>query len=373
MMKKTVFGAIALLTSFFIFLQIGDKFKNPIISDYTIHDASFIRWDDKLYLFTSCLAARDTSLKIKYNTVHIFEITDLQNWKYYKRAIGNQDDDKLCDSALNGCGIKYAMWAPDIIKYQGKLLLFVALHNSFDNSKIAVFESDSINKDFRFKNIVVSNIKQDGDAYFKSREIIDPYPFIYNDSLYLTFGSFARNGNGKFDEKRRGIGTYIVPLEYGNNIKMKAKPVFLTDYYEGVNILQRNDKFILFGTNGAWTNHTYKIEYATSNNLYGPYKNHEGKYISDTTNVNLGKSILYTNNPSSTFNGFGCMSHPIIDKDGRYWVLVHGHDLQQKPITQKNSKRERYIFLIELLWDENDNPYFDIDAILNNNIKKPNL
>ena len=37
----------------------------------------------------------------------------------------------------------------------------------------------------------------------------------------------------------------------------------------------------------------------------------------------------------------------------------------------KTPQMERYTFLSELLWDKDRNPYFDMDAIQNNRIMKP--
>jgi hypothetical protein len=71
------------------------------------------------------------------------------------------------------------------------------------------------------------------------------------------------------------------------------------------------------------------------------------------------------------FNGFGCPSYPVIDKKGRYWMMVHGHAPEYPAILADNPQKERYTFLLELLWDKNGNPYFDMDALQNDRIQKP--
>lgn len=63
----------------------------------------------------------------------------------------------------------------------------------------------------------------------------------------------------------------------------------------------------------------------------------------------------------------------VIDKDGRYFVLMNGHDIERPPIVGKSSKKERYSFLLELHWDKNGNPYFNLGEIENNRIRKPNI
>lgn len=343
--------------------------QNPVISDYTVHDVSLIRYKNAFYAFASCVVHRDKMKKLNYVSVQIFKSTNLVDWEYYKQA--TFDDYKNELYASDEAQKKYQIWAPDIIRYKDKLLLFVAFRHTFDDSLIAVFESDDISHDFVFKNVVVSNNKRDARAFFPTREIIDPYPFVYKNKLFLVFGSFSRNDKGKMWGNRKGIGTYIVPLVYGDEISMKGEPVFISDYYEGVNIQRHGNYFFLFGTNGVLSNHTYKIDYAKSKNIMGPYKNANRKQINDTVNINLGTPILYTRNAKSQFNGFGCLSNMITDNDGRTFVLVHGHDLNKKPIQMKTPQSERYAFLLEILWDKYGNPYFDMDAIQNNGIKKP--
>jgi beta-xylosidase len=210
----------------------------------------------------------------------------------------------------------------------------------------------------------VSTDKNDDNAYVSSEELIDPYPIIDNNNLYLVYGSFARDRFGKMNESRKKIGVYITQLKYNKKWTTKGKPKFITDYYEGVCIVQRNGRYYLFGTNGAWRTNTYQISYAISKNLTGIYYNNQGQPINDTVNYNSGKIILSTPDSKQRFNGFGCMTTPIIDKQGKYWVMLNGHDLNLQPIMETSPEQERYTFLTQLLWDDEDNPYFKNNTII---------
>lgn len=363
------------------------SFVNPVFGAYKSHDLSLLRGrDGYVYAFGTCNVARDKNEHLVYYGVNIFRSKDLVNWQFYKRShqnesVGNLDFSKKYPSAWKqGCFFlkqgdsiaRYPLWAPDVVEYKGKYLMFIALRKSFDDSKIAVFETDDLSHDFVYKRVVISTSKEDGASYVASRETIDPFPIIDNGNLYLLYGSFARDVNGKQNKARKGIGVFIVQLD-SKTYAMKGQPTFLTDYYEGCSIQKRNGKYYLFGTNGAWTNHTYQISYAVSDRLRGPYRNTDGTSIADTAQVHLGKVILQTPSSSMRYNGFGCMSAPILDKEGRWWVLCNGHDLNLPPIVEKKASKERYAFLIELHWDENGNPYFDMDEIENNGMKKPNM
>lgn len=67
------------------------------------------------------------------------------------------------------------------------------------------------------------------------------------------------------------------------------------------------------------------------------------------------------------------MSNPIIDKNGRFFVLVNGHDLSISPIVETSSVKERYGFLIELRWNKENDPYFNLKQIEENKIYNPKL
>lgn len=365
--------------------SIPDAIQNPVFGAYKTHDLSIIKGHDGLfYAFGNCNAARDKQQSLVYYGTNIFRSDNLIDWSFYKRT--HQDnyreprDDKEKAKQRKGqyaieygdSVIYYPMWAAEIFEFEGKYLLFVALRNTATDSKIALFETDELSKDFSFKRIVVSGNKADGEAYVNSKEIIDPFPLVDEGKLYLFYGSFARNGKGEFREKRRGFGVYVVELDK-ETLAKKGEPIFISDYYEGCTILKRNGKFYLFGTNGGLSDHTYKLSYAVSSSITGPYLNHKDKSIADTVNVNLGKVILETKDSKLRYNGFGCMSTPIVDKDGRAFVLMNGHDLNLPAIVSKNSSIERYSFLLELHWDSDGNPYFDLDEIENNKIAKPRM
>lgn len=141
-----------------------------------------------------------------------------------------------------------------------------------------------------------------------------------------------------------------------------GEPLFITDYYEGVAIIKKKGIYYLFGTNGAWRESSYQICYARSYKLRGPYLDSSGKSISDKNAIFKPISIV---NQSKRFNGLGCMSRPIVDKEGKYWILVNGHDTYLPPIVEKKSTAERYTFLLQLKWDNKGNPTILSPDVLN--------
>ena len=168
------------------------------------------------------------------------------------------------------------------------------------------------------------------------------------------------------------MGVYISLLQMRKGKFVLGKRIFLTDYYEGCMVVPHDGKFWFLGTNGGLFNSSYKIEYAVADKITGPYLNKKGKAINDTIEYNPGTPILKTT-AKQRFNGFGCPSNPIIDKNGQYWMMMHGHAPEYDPIQMEKAEEERYTFLIPLYWDKKGVPYFDVDEIQRNEIRKPKL
>lgn len=358
--------------------------KNPVICDYKCHDMSLLEGQDGFfYAAGTCIVARSDSMRVPYFGLSIFKSVNLENWTLHhttncsilvdslrkKTNYKHKYNSGFYFSEKKDTVVGYPIWAPDLIWYGGRYLLYTALRRSYDDSKIVVFETDSLYKDFKFLQTVISNDSLDTSVFFNSREIIDPYPFEDDGKLFLLFGSFARNKDGRKISDRKGIGVYLARLDHSGT-KIIGDPVFITDYFEGCSILKRNNRYFLFGSNGSIYSHTYKVNYAVSDSLFGPYRNTDGSLINDINSFNAPNAILETKE-SDRYNGLGCISKPVIDSNGRYWVLCHGHDLQLPPIEQETAERERYEFLLELKWDDNDLPYFDLEELETNKIRKP--
>jgi len=382
---------VVILLSFICYRSQGKTsdgiYINPVIKDYVYHDASLIRsMDGCFYSFVSSIVPRDSTESKAYYTVSIFRSNDLVNWNFFKYAFDkryienrtvNDYDRKVGRNGKfpyhkENRNKHYAIWAPDIFKYKNKYYLFVSLHLSIQDTKIAVFESDSINGDFKYKQILVSSNKEDGDSYVDTEELIDPFPITVGRKSYLMYGSFRRDSGGKWLPKRSKMGVYISQLKMKKGKFTLGKRMFVTDYYEGCMVIPHGGKYWLLGTNGSLYNSTYKIDYAVADRITGPYLNDKGESIADTINYTPGNPILKTTS-KQRFNGFGCPSNPIIDNNGQYWVMMHGHAKEYLPIQMEIAEQERYTFLVPLYWDKEGKPYFDVDEIQRNKIRKPAL
>lgn len=359
--------------------------KNPVMTEYNCQDASVIKDGECYYMFASCNKDRKKNVDIPFYGANIFRSKEMLNWQFYKRAfavpdtiINNLTDEQKHEFNTGKYLIRYPdgyhsyhIWSPEIMKYKKHYYLFVTLNDRKHDSKIALFKTEDLSKDFVFEKIVVSSNLLDGSMALHSEGIIDPFVVKEGKKIYLIFGTFARNLNGDIIKGREKMGVYIVELN--KNLDMKGVPSFITDLYEGVVVFKNHGEYFLFGSNGNFRNNTYQLHYAKSKSIRGPYKNEKGESIADTINVNFGTKLLETPNPDITYNGFGCMSSPMVDQNKRFWTLVNGHDLSLQPISVKSSREERYEFLLELLWDKNGNPFFDMDAIQDNKLRTPNF
>ena len=265
-------------------------YSNPVITDFTYHDSSIIDGEDGyIYSFVSRIVPRVPDKKYVFNQVNIFRSRDMVTWEFYKPAFLENDVAFLNDKKKNRF-----IWAPNVIHYKGKYLLFVSLRYTIQDVKIGVLESDSIGKDFKFNNVLVSTSSKDVNAKVDSEELIDPFPISDGKNLYLFYGSFRKDRKGRNMETKEKTAVYVVKLVNKDGVWQKeGNPIFVTDYYEGICVIKRKGKYHLFGTCGSWRNNTYQIGYASSKKITGPYKNKEGKLINDALNYN-NSSVIFS-------------------------------------------------------------------------------
>lgn len=213
--------------------------QNPVIKDFVYHDSSLIDGEDGyFYSFVSCVFPRDKGNSKFYYTISIFRSKNLQDWEFYKYALSQKDIQQKSIGSydhtnqlagryifrdIKGEKHYYPLWAPDVIYYNHRYLLFFLLRKSADDTKITVFEANKLSEDFCFVNIIISNNAGDKSAYFPSREQIDPFPMIDGDEFYLVFGSFVNAPSGKILDSRKGMGVYMVKLDPRQNFRMKGK------------------------------------------------------------------------------------------------------------------------------------------------------
>ena len=315
---------------------------NGVKTETYMADPFVIRGDDGLY-YLYCTQTdvylSDVASGRTFKRCPIFSSVNGVDWTYVADAFSNYTP----DWGTNGAGV----WAPTVCKVGEYYNLYYSLSTGGDaNPGIGVARSKTPYGPFEHYG-----------KLFNSEEIgvtnsIDPYVFYDDDKLYMAWGSYG------------GLITICELSDDGLSLqggleKQKEEKVAIAGYeiyemnnYEATIIIKRNNKYYLFLSTGSClsgANSTYHVVVATSDNLFGPYKDSKGR---DMFGPNRGDTVVA---PSQTggvmgvgHNGF------LVDDLGDIWMIYHGYNLNAE-----NHVDYRVTYLDKLKWDESDLPYIE--------------
>ena len=303
-----------------------------------------------LYCTQTEVFETDTSEFRKFKRGPIYSSINGIDWKYVANAFENYEP----NWGTNGAGV----WAPTVFKVGEYYNYYYSLSTGGDvNPGIGVARSKTPYGPFEHYG-----------KLFNSEEIgvtnsIDPYVFYDDDKLYMAWGSYG------------GLIT-IVELE-SDGLSLKGglqnqfeKKVAIAGYerneannYEGTIIIKKDGKYYLFlstGTCCSGANSTYHIVVASSDNLFGPYVDSQGKNM---FGPNRGDYVITPSRSGAMgvgHNGF------LVDDNGDYWMVYHGYDT-----TSKSYADWRVTYIDKLLWDkESGLPYIE-NYKASNGVEKP--
>ncbi|TDO28031.1 glycoside hydrolase family 43 protein [Sediminibacterium goheungense] len=259
-----------------------------------------------------------------------FSSSDMVNWKKHPRII---------DTSI----IKWAymaMWAPSVVKKDTQYFLFFSANDI--QSKKRNGDKDDHNggigiavaskpegpyKDYLGKPLI--------NQFYNDAQPIDQYVFQDKDGeYYIIYGGWGRCNIGKLNKDF----TALVPFENGELVK----EITPRGYVEGPTIFIRNGLYYFMWSEGGWTNGTYKVAYARSSSLFGPFER-------ETT-------ILESD--SSVATGAGHHSVMNIPGTDEWYIVYH-----RRPIP--NLGRDHRVTCIDRLYFEADGSIRKVKMSLN--------
>ncbi|MDE6095470.1 MAG: family 43 glycosylhydrolase [Muribaculaceae bacterium] len=251
---------------------------NPVIPGY-FADPTLKKFGDTYYVY----ATTDGS-GAGFGPAQLWQSKDLQNWTLMPM---NWPD-------------SHWIWAPDV------------MHNTNDGKyyyvycqpcQIHVGVGDTPRGPW--KNILgESEAVLVPDRFVKNAITLDGQTFVDDDgSIYMYWGTWGIYegfgcGAGKLTPDMKGFTeTRLIPNTEA------------TDFFEAPFVLKKNGKYYFMYSSGSCHDHTYRVQYATSDKPLGPYK-YEG-------------CILETN-ADGTIHGPG---HHSVFREGKdYYIVYHRHD-----------------------------------------------
>lgn len=227
---------------------------NPVIEGWYA-DPEGVILENKYWIFPTYSARYE-----KQFFLDAFSSKDMVTWKKYPSII---------DTSI----IKWAhmaMWAPAIVKKDKKYFLFFSA-NDIQSKERSGFKDDTLGgigiavadkpegpyKDYLGKPLI--------NQFYNNAQPIDQFVFRDKDGqYYIIYGGWGRCNIGKLNKDF----TALEKFQDGQLVK----EITPKDYVEGPTMFIRKGKYYLMWSEGGWTNGTYKVSYAISDNVMGPFE-----------------------------------------------------------------------------------------------------
>lgn len=253
-MKRKDFRTIICIFSFCFVSLVASSQKNPVIEGWYA-DPEGVIFDKKYWIYPTYSARYE-----KQVFLDAFSSKDMVTWKKHSRII---------DTATIKWA-KKAMWAPAIIKKGKRYFLFFSA-NDIQSKQRNRRADDTLGgigiavankpggpfKDYLGKPLI--------NKFYNNAQPIDQFVFKDVDGqYYIIYGGWGRCNVGKLKEDFTGL----IPF----SDTMPVKEVTPNGYVEGPTMFTRNGKYYLMWSEGGWTNGTYKVAYAVSDNVLGPFE-----------------------------------------------------------------------------------------------------
>ena len=200
-----------------------------------------------------------------------------------------------------------AMWAPSIVKKDGKYFFFFGANDIQSNQEkggIGVAVSDKPEgpfKDYLGKPLV--------DQFYNGAQPIDQYVFKdANNQYYLIYGGWQHCNIARLNNDFTGF----IPFEDGKVFK----EITPDGYVEGPIMFIRKGKYYFMWSEGGWTGPDYCVAYAVADSPFGPFKR-IGKILQQYPAIATGAGHHSVINVPKTDNWYIIYHRrPLGDKDG---------------------------------------------------------
>lgn len=296
----------AIMISLFLSLSLQAQQSQKNIS---VHDPVLIKQDSVYYIFCTGRG------------ISCWSSTDMINWKKEKPVFSAAPS--WADSVV--LGFKNHIWAPDIFYHNNLYYLFYSV-SAFGKNTSAI--GVAINKtlhpfadDFKWedKGIVIRSIP--GKTNFNA---IDPNVIVADAQPYLSFGSFWK---GLMLVK---LTNDLLGIADGSEmINIASRKIFVNDTLlkngagnaiEAPYIFKKKKYYYLFASIDyccKGKESTYKVIVGRSKNIEGPYKDGEGKLLTEG-----GGTIVLNGN----YSWYGAGHNAVVTFEGQDYIVFHGYD-----------------------------------------------
>lgn len=282
----------------------GPKAGNPIFSG-RYADPEGVIFDDKYWIFPTSSLPFD-----EQTSFDAFSSTDLTNWTKYENIIDTAEVKWA----------KRAMWAPSILRKDGKYYLFFGANDIYHDGEGGIGVAVADQPQGPYKDLLGRPLI---DKIINGAQPIDQFVFQDKDGTYYMFYGGWRHCNvGRLKDDFSGF----IPFDDGSLFK----EVTPEGYVEGPFMFIRDGKYYFMWSEGNWTEDNYQVAYAIADSPMGPFKRIDTVLQSDER------------------IGTGAGHHSVIfePKSKRYYCVYHRH-----PIGSTDGN-DRVVCIDEIRFDE---------------------
>jgi len=184
--------------------------------------------------------------------MNAFSSSDLIHWTKHE---------KIIDTASVKWA-KMAMWAPAIVEKEGKYFLFFGANDVHEGEVGGIGVAVADQPQGPFKDLIgkplINEIKNGAQP-------IDQFVFKDKDEqYYMIYGGWSHCNIVKLKNDFTGL----IPFEDGTTFK----EITPKDYVEGPIMFMRNNKYYFMWSEGGWGGPNYKVAYAISDSMFGPFE-----------------------------------------------------------------------------------------------------
>jgi len=253
-MNKKMLRNSCFVLSFCFLSLVAFSQKNPIIDGWYA-DPEGVIFGNEYWIYPTYSARYE-----KQVFLDVFSSNDMVTWKKHPHIV---DTSKIKWA-------RRAMWAPAIVKKDNRYFLFFSANDiqskqrngQADDTLGGIGIAVANNPGGPFKDYLGKPLI---NKFYNNAQPIDQYVFKDNDGqYYIIYGGWGRCNVGKLNDDFTGL----VPF----SDSLLVKEITPKGYVEGPTMFIRNGKYYLMWSEGGWTNGTYKVAYAISDNVLGPFE-----------------------------------------------------------------------------------------------------
>lgn len=198
----------------------------------------------------------------------------------------------------------FAIWAPTVVEKNGKYYLIFACNDIHSDSELGGLEIAVSDKPCGpFKSYTDTLI----GTFINGAQPIDAHFFKDDDgTVYLLYGGWRHCNIGVLNETMDGF----IPLSDGK-LFQEITP---ENYVEAPCVMKHDGKYYFMWSSGDWTNGSYNVRYAVSDNIFSGYSESKCILKEDPT-IGIGPG----------HNGF-----LYVPEKNMYLIVYHRHKPDEK-------------------------------------------